>query len=264
VLGIGVSIPGLVQGPLGISNTYLNFNEKSIKDVLEDRFEKPVHVEHDAKAMALGELWFGSARGRQNVLCVNIGWGLGLGIIINGKIYYGSHFYAGEFGHLQIIPNGNLCYCGKRGCIETYASGKAIAQNARDKISDGAQSTLSKMDVKLDEIDAKMIIEAANSGDQFSIEILEDAAGYLGYGIAQLINMFNPELVIFGGRIATVKSFILNKIISTSVKHSLTHLNENIEFEVSQLGTKVGALGVAVLAASDLFEVDHLNPSAYV
>jgi predicted NBD/HSP70 family sugar kinase len=130
VLGIGISIPGVIQGPKGIRQTYFNFSNSSLEELLKDKFNKPVNIEHDAKAMALGELWFGSAKGKQNVLCINMGWGLGLGMILNGKIFYGSDFFAGEFGHLQIVPEGNLCYCGKKGCLETYASGKSIARVA--------------------------------------------------------------------------------------------------------------------------------------
>ncbi|MCK5147303.1 ROK family protein [bacterium] len=264
ILGIGISVPGLVQGQRGISETYLNFGDRPVAQVLSERFGKPVHIEHDAKAMTLGEMWFGAAKGRQNVLCLNVGWGLGLGMIINGRLHYGMNGYAGEFGHLQIVPDGLLCYCGKRGCLEMYASGKAIARNARDKIEKGAMTNLATPDGKeVDRIDAKRIIEAANGGDQFCIEIIEEAAGYLGFGIAQLLNIFNPELVIFGGRISPVK-FFLNPAISAAVKHSMTHLNKNVSFETSKLGAKSGALGVAVLAARELFEVEHLNPSAYV
>lgn len=264
VLGIGISVPGFVQGQRGISETYLNFGETPVADLLTERFGIPVHLEHDAKAMALGEMWFGSAKGRQNVLCLNVGWGLGLGMIINGRLHYGMKGYAGEFGHLQIVPDGHLCYCGKRGCLEMYASGKAIARNAHDKIAKGAMTNLVATDGReVERIDAKRIIEAANTGDQFCIEIIEEAARYLGYGIAQLINVIHPELVIFGGRISPVK-FFLNPAISATMKHSMTHLNQDVQFEVSKLGAKSGALGVAVLAARDLFEVEHLNPSAYV
>ncbi len=215
--------------------------------------------------MALGELWFGLAKNRRDVLCINFGWGLGLGIIINGKLYYGHNDYAGEFGHLQIVPEGNLCYCGKRGCLETYASGKAIARNAREKLEEGAETNMERMGIRnLDSLDAKVIIEAANRGDQFCIEILEEAAGHLGYGVAQLINIFNPELIIFGGRVSTVETFIINTIVAKAMKHSMTHLNSTMEFRVSQLGYKAGALGVSILAARDLFEIDHLNPTAFI
>ena len=264
VLGVGISIPGIVQGPKGISKTYFNFSDHSLEDLIKEKFNKPVNIEHDAKAMALGELWFGSAKGKQNVLCINMGWGLGLGMIINGKIFYGSDYFAGEFGHLQIVPEGNLCYCGKKGCLETYASGKAIARVAREKIEKGAQTIITSTIKNIEDIDAKVIFESANKGDTFSIEILEEVSSYLGFGLAQIINIINPEMIIFGGKIAVVNEFIINSIQTSAMKYSMTHLNKNIEFVVSELGTVAGALGVAMLEARELFEVEHLNPTAFV
>lgn len=265
VMGIGVAIPGLVQGPKGRSDTYFNFGSTKLKDVLSNEFKVPVHIEHDVKAMALGELKFGLAKGHQNVLCINIGWGIAMGIIINGQLYYGSDDYAGEFGHMQINQEGDLCYCGKRGCLETMASGQAIAHNAKEKIAKGAVTKITlDEDFNIESLDAKVIIEAAASGDQFSIEILEEAGRNIGFGVAQVINILNPEMIIFGGRISTAEKFIIDTISTTSMKFSLTHLNRNTRFVVSQLGYKAGALGVAFLASNELFEVDYLNPSAFV
>lgn len=265
LLGIGLSIPGIVRGREGISESYLNFGATPLREVLEAEFRKPVHIEHDAKAMALGERWFGAARNASDVLCLNIGWGLGLGIIADGRLYYGRDGYAGEFGHLQVVPNGLLCQCGKRGCLETVASGKAIARMARERLLGGAPSRLlEKAMVPALELDAEQVVNAAMAGDQFSIEILEEAGRFLGEGVAKLINLFNPELIILGGRVSSAKHFILDPVRGTALKQSLTQLNRNVEFTISDLGTKSGALGVAMLAARDLFEVEHLNPTAFV
>ncbi len=265
ILGIGVAIPGIVRGQEGISETYLKFKDQSVRDAFTKKFKKPVHIEHDAKAMALGELWMGKAKGYQNVLCLNLGWGVGLGIIVDGKIYYGKDGFAGEFGHIQVVPDGELCYCGKYGCLETVASGKALTRIARNKILNGEKSILTKSDdFDINKLDARSILEAANKGDQFSIDLLESTGKYLGLGIAYLINIFNPEKIIFGGGITVANPYLLDSIISTAMKHSLTHINKNIQFEVSSLGFKAGAIGVAMLAVKDLFEVDHLNPTAYV
>jgi len=264
ILGLGFSIPGIVQGPKGETRTYFNFENKSLKEVLHNKLQKPVHIEHDAKAMALGEKWFGAARERDNVICINLGWGIGSGIIIDGKLYYGSDYFAGEFGHLQVEPDGNLCYCGKKGCLETYASGRALANIAREKIRNGAETIIKqKAGDDLEVIDTKMIVEAVKEGDQFAFEILEEGAKYIGQALAQMINILNPELIIFGGQIAT-KSSIVNLVQSSTMKYSMPHINENLEFVTSNLGIKEGALGVAMLEAQKLFEVEHLNPQAYV
>lgn len=265
LLGIGVSLPGIVRGREGISESYLHFGQTALRDTLQERFKKTVHIEHDAKAMALGERWFGAAKNVSNALCLNVGWGLGLGIILDGKIYYGRDGYAGEFGHIQVADNGKLCQCGKRGCLETVASGRAIADLARERLSAGAVSKLKERgNQSLGKIDAAQVVKAAISGDQFSIEILEEAGRYLGEGIAKLINIFNPELVILGGRVAGAKQFILDPVRAAATKQSLAQLNAGVDFRISELGTKSGALGVAMLAARDLFEVEHLNPSALV
>ena len=115
LFGIGVSLPGIVRGREGISETYLNFGQTPLREILEERWKTSVLIEHDAKAMAMGEYWFGSARNLKDVLCINIGWGLGLGIILNGKLVYGHHGYAGEFGHINIADTDLPCVCGKRG-----------------------------------------------------------------------------------------------------------------------------------------------------
>jgi glucokinase-like ROK family protein len=265
IFGIGISIPGIVKGREGFSYTYLNFESSSVRDVFEKKFNKPVHIEHDVKAMAIGELWMGKAKGYQNVLCINVGWGVALGIIIDGKIYYGKDGFSGEFGHLQVVPEGELCYCGKRGCLETVSSAKAITRIAKEKIQNGEKTIILKnQNFDLEKLDAATIIEAANKGDQFSIEILENAGKYLGLGIGYLINIFNPERIILGGGITRANPYIMDSMTSTAMKQSLVHISKKVEFHISELGFKAGAIGVAMLAVKDLFEVEHLNPTAYV
>jgi glucokinase-like ROK family protein len=265
LMGIGIAIPGIVRGREGISETYLSFENQSVREVLSKKFDKPVHIEHDAKAMAMGELWMGKAKGCQNALCLNLGWGVGLGIIIDGKIYYGNDGFSGEFGHLQVVPEGELCYCGKLGCLETVASGKALTRIAKNKILEGNKSIIiEEKNFDIDKLDARTILEAANKGDQFSIELLESTGKYLGQGIGYLINIFNPEKIILGGGITVANPYLIDSIISNAMKQSLTHINKNIEFEISSLGFKAGAIGVAILVVKDLFEVEHLNPAAYV
>lgn len=265
LLGIGISLPGMVKGKEGLGETYFNFGDAPARDILSRRFKKPVHLEHDLEAMAFGERWFGAAKDVKNALCVNIGWGLGLGMIIDGKVYYGEDGYAGEFGHIQVVKNGELCYCGKRGCLETVSSGKAITRIARERISNGATTIMtSELNLKIEQIDSEAVLNAASKGDQFSIEILEEASRYLGAGIAVLINLLNPALVILGGGVPTGAPYLLESVRTNAMKHSLVQLNRNLRFATSNLGNKAGALGVAVYLAEDLFDVERLNPSAYV
>lgn len=265
MLGVGISLPGIVRGREGVSESYMNFDGKPVRDILHERFEKPVHVEHDAKAMALGERWFGAAKHSAHALCLNVGWGLGLGIILEGRLVYGRDGYAGEFGHIEAVPDGKLCYCGRRGCLETVASGRAIAELARERLAGGAVSRLAGIvKGKFERIDTQLVVEAALGGDQFAIELLDEVGRYLGTGVATLINIFNPEVVVVGGRVAGAGEFIINPVRTEAMQQSHVKLGQKVRFVSSPLGAKAGALGVAMLAARDLFEVEHLNPSAFV
>lgn len=250
-MGAGFSIPGIINSATGESESYLNFG-KPIKDLFEEELKLPVIIEHDAKAMAYGEFWLGGAKSLQNVICVNYGWGLGLGMILNGNIYYGQNGYAGEFGHIPVVANGEQCYCGKRGCLETVSSGKSIERIAREKLAGGVPSILNNSGKNVAEIETSDILEAANSGDQFSIELLQEAGFYLGYGIATLINIMNPDKIILNGSISKVADYILDSVRSSAMKHSHVKLNNKVEFEISKLGHKAAALGAARLIANNV------------
>lgn len=249
LISIGFSIPGILRSKTGESDSYLHF-EKPLGEMLSDILQKPVVIENDAKAMAYGEYWFGEAVNKKNVICINYGWGLGAGLILNGQLFYGSNGYAGEFGHIPAIVNGVQCYCGKRGCLETMSSGQSIERIAKEQLVKGITSILTT-EKQIEDIDAGDILNAANQGDQFSIEILEKAGYYLGYGIAILINIFNPEKIIIGGNISNLADYILDSIRSSAMKHSLVTLNRDVEFQVTKLGNKAAALGVARLAATE-------------
>lgn len=265
LLGIGISLPGMVKGKQGLGETYFNFGDEPVTEILSRRFNKPVHLEHNLEAMAFGERWFGAARDVDNAVCINVGWGLGAGIIIDGKVYYGHDGYAGEFGHIQVVKNGELCYCGKKGCLETVASGRAVTRLAREKLAGGAKSIIRReLGLKVEEIDVETLLKAAASGDEFSIEILDEAATYLGAGIAILINLLNPAIVIIGGGIFTAAPYLLETVQVNALKHALVPLSRNVKFVTSSLGNKAGALGAAAYLAKDLFDVERLNPSAYV
>lgn len=249
LLGIGISLPGIVDGKNGISYTYLKIDNITIKEYLEKTFGVIVRIEHDVKSMSIGELYFGKNKYLDNTIYLNFGWGLGIGIIIDNKLYFGKNSYSGEFGHIPVVSNGELCYCGKTGCLETVASGRAITKKVKDKLSSGASSIILKTIQDPEQIEPLDILKAANKGDQFSIEILEEAGKYLGIGIAMLINIFNPERIIIGGTFTQVANYILDVAKNNAMKHSLTQLNKHVKFEISNLANNAGALGIARLTA---------------
>ncbi len=260
LMSVGIAMPGFVNVIKKRGKSFFDFGKKSFGEILHERWRLPVHIENDAKAMALGERWFGSARDKKMALCINIGWGLGLGIIIDKKVFYGRDGYSGEFGHIEAVKNGTLCWCGKRGCLETAVSGRAIARIAEDRLSQQPISMLKNSS----SINAADVVQAAISGDQFAIDILTEAGHYLGEGIAKLINIFNPEIVILGGRVAGAGELILNPVRLAVSEHSMFDLSKDVSITATQLGPNAGALGVAMVATRDLFEIDQFNPTAFV
>ncbi len=265
VLGVGLAIPGLVNCKLGKSYTFLNFDERPIREIFEKKLDLPVFVENDARAMALGELWFGLAKNARNALCLNLGWGIGLGIITNRTIYHGHDGFAGEFGHITLKENGPLCQCGKYGCLESLASGHAIAEQARQLVRAGKKTKLRALvrgDVEA--INPEWVVKAAQMGDQLSIEIIEQAGRYIGQGLAILINLFNPEIVILGGRVSRAGRFLLNPIQTEATKRALPHISERAQIVVSELGYLAGALGATTLVKKEIFQTNHIDVSSFV
>jgi len=264
ILGIGIAIPGLVNSQKGDSYTYLNFEDETTQKVFENRFNNSIRIENDVKAMALGEIGFGKAKEIKNAACINLGWGIGMSLILNGEIYYGKSGFAGEFGHIIIEEKGPLCHCGKRGCLETVASGRAIGQIARDTLNKGIESQIKYSIDSIDNVDEETIVEYARRGDQFSIEILEKAGVYIGKTLGKLINLFNPELIILGGRGSRADEFILYPIRTAALHHSLVELGKDAKIVISDLGDMAGCLGATTLITREIFETSHINMGRYI
>ena len=223
-------------------------SDKPVAEVFRDKFGMEVLIENDAKARAFAELRFGLAHGRRNVLAIHLDWGIGLGIIVNGKLYKGRDGFAGEFGHLPMVDNGILCKCGKQGCLETIASGTAIARMAKEGLSAGRSSFLQELNINTQEnIEIRTVVQAATMGDQYSISILANVGHWLGKGFAYLIQIFNPELIILGGRMSEAKQFILPPIQQSIQIFCNPELGNEIEIKVSELGSQAGIQGVAAL-----------------
>jgi len=248
VLAVGLELPGLIDQKKGINITY--FPEiKNFSDELTKVFSMPVYFSHDSKLRAFTEQHFGLAQNKKNVLMLQADWGLGLGIIINGKLYPGKSGYSGEFGHLPIVDNGILCSCGKQGCLETIVSATAIARIAKQGIKGGTSSLISELiDNQIDKIDITTVIEAANRGDQFAISILSDVGYWLGKGIVYLIQIFNPELIVLGGRVAEAKQFITAPIQQAINTFSNRDISNDTEIKFSELGQLAGPIGAAAYA----------------
>ncbi|HEY3371068.1 MAG TPA: ROK family transcriptional regulator [Prolixibacteraceae bacterium] len=246
-LGIGIEMPGLVDSETGINKTYL-VSDLPVGELFRKKFGMEVLIENDAKTRAFAELRFGAAQSKRNVLAIHIDWGIGMGIIVNGKLYKGRDGFAGEFGHLPMVDNGILCKCGKQGCLETIASGTAVARLIIEEMKAGRSSLLGQLvDEDLEKIEIRKVVQAAILGDQYSISILANAGHWIGKGLSYLIQIFNPELIILGGRMSEAHQFILPPIQQSIHIYCNPELANGIQIKVSELGSQAGSQGVAAL-----------------
>lgn len=254
VIGIGIEMPGLISQELGMNKTYFPHIENLNKKIA-DIFGFPVFFDNDARMRTFAEQQFGLARGRQNVLMVHADWGIGLGLILNGQRYTGKSGFSGEFGHIPMIENGELCHCGKRGCLEAIASLAAIVRKAQQGVSNGSASLLTQLSGNEPlAIDANMVIKAARLGDQYSISILTEAGLMLGKGITYLIQVFNPELILIGGKLAEAAQFLKAPLEQSMFTYSNPDISEDVEIAFSAMGVRAGTLGAAAFAMDKLAE----------
>lgn len=252
ILAVGVNIPGRVKPASGYSYSIFYFEEKPLSQILEERIKIKIYIENDTRAMLYGEYMQGIVKGEKNILYINMSWGLGIAIFINGELYYGKSGFSGEFGHFCFFNNEVLCHCGKKGCIETEASGSALHRKLLEKYREGSSTILSKKIEKEEEITMEDMIEAIQKEDVLCIEILEEMGVSLGRGIAGLMNIFNPELVVLGGTLSLTGEYISLPIKSAIRKYSLNLVSQDTEIKVSKLSERAGVLGACLLSRSKI------------
>ena len=252
VLAYGFNLTGRVNNETGYCFSYFLGEDKPIVSVLEAELGKPTYVENDSRAMTYGEYICGASHGVKNMLYLNVAWGLGMGMIVDGKLSYGKSGFSGEIGHFPLLNNNCICHCGKMGCLETGASGSAVYRIFMEKLKEGRTSTLSDKYLNGETIHIDDIIAAVKEEDVLAIEVIEEIGATLGRAIAGLINLFNPELIIIGGRIAETKEYLLLPIKSAVQKHSLNMINSDTNIKFSKLGKKAGAIGSCMLSRSKL------------
>ncbi|WLD92799.1 ROK family transcriptional regulator [Alkalihalobacillus sp. AL-G] len=259
-IGIGVGMHGAVDVQKGISlfAPSLHLRDIPIKEIFEYEFDMLVKVENDARAMALGESWFGNGNGSKNVITINVGRGIGAGVVLDGELFYGEHFIAGELGHMTIDLSGPKCDCGNYGCLQTLADGPAIARRAIKEISIGSDSILTDwVEGKLEQIDGELIYKAAERGDELCINILKQTGKYLGIGLTNLIHILNPERIVIGGGVSNSGEFILGPLKETIQKRVLTNAAKKTDIVLSNLGENGGAIGAVALILVEIFKVKN-------
>jgi predicted NBD/HSP70 family sugar kinase len=253
ILGLGINLSGRINYKTGYSYSYFFFSETPLSKIIEEKTGIATYLENDSRAMAYGEFSCGVVTDEKNVLFVNIDHGIGLGLMIGGELYYGKSGFSGEFGHIPIFSNEIICHCGKKGCLETEASGNALIQSFKQRLTEGASSIITKNGKSIDDIQLADIIQAANKDDVLAIELIGQMAEKLGRGIALLINIFNPELIIIGGSLSTTGDYIKLPIKSAINKYSLSIVNSDTEIKISAMGERAGIMGACLLVRNKLF-----------
>ncbi len=255
ILSAGINISGRINTETGHSYSMYFFNEQPLTEILQERLGIHVTIDNDSRAMAYGEYMNGVVGDEKNVLFVNCSWGLGLGIITNGQLYYGKSGFSGEFGHLSVFENDVICHCGKKGCLETQASGSFIHRRFLEKMDEGYSSMLDKKKRNGESITQEDILDAAMQEDMLAIELIEEVGNTLGKQIAGLINLFNPEMVIIGGVVALTGDYLLLPIRSSVKKYSLNLVSKDTTIKLSKLGDKAGVIGACLLSRSKMLGI---------
>lgn len=255
IITCGVNLSGRVNSGSGYSLTYMVGEYKPLTEMLEAQLGMHVTIENDSRAMTYAEYLTSCNNGEKNMIFVNVSWGLGMGMILDGKLYFGRSGFSGELGHTPVLNNDVICKCGKVGCLETGASASAMHRILTEKMREGRNSLLMEKVKKGQDFTIEDIVAAARNEDVLVIETIEEVGRTLGKAIAGLINLFNPELVIIGGRLSETRDYLMLPIKSSINKHSLNFVNQDTTFRFSKLGNKAGALGACLLSRSKLIGI---------
>nr|WP_068887559.1 ROK family protein [Pedobacter panaciterrae] len=251
-LGVGIGMPGFVNAEQGVNHTFLKSpDEKTLTDYLKKSLGLPVFIENDSSLIAFAELKFGIGKGYNDIMVVNIGWGIGLGMIINGNLFKGHNGYAGEFSHIPLSQSNKLCSCGKRGCLEVDTSLLVLVERARTEMANGISSSMEILFKDESRLQGDHFLDAARAGDPLAISILSDAAFLIGKGIATLIHIMNPELIVLSGRGAAAGKFLMAPIQQAINEFCIPRLAEHSEIKVSELASESELLGAATLVVEN-------------
>lgn len=245
VLGIGVAMHGVVEIESGISlySSKTGLRNVPIKETLEAAFDLPVTVENNSRAMAIGEYWFGDYGYIQRFSVINIGRGVGSGLIVNDKLCYGAQDLTGEIGHVSISLDGDVCSCGNRGCFETFVSGDAIVKRAKKMIQDAP-----------DDLTAEKVYAFAKEGKTDYIHVLEETGKLIGIGIINLVHTVNPDQIVLGGGVMKSADFLMPQIQQTIRERALTEkAKAETKVVISKIGDDATVLGAAALLLTELF-----------
>ncbi len=252
ISAVGLGVPGLADVEAGILLTSPNLHgwqDVPLGDAIQDKLKKKTFLINDGSAAALGEYYFGAAKGVAHFIYVTISTGIGGGIVVDGRLLNGFNGMAGEIGHMTISEEGPACHCGNRGCWESLASGTALAKAARNRIETGADTTmLSLAEGKIDKVTAQTVQFAAEKGDPVANELILKTAYHFGVGLANLVNIFNPEMIVIGGGLSKMGERLLRPAREVAEKRAFKQAYRAVRFIPAALGRNSGVLGAAAFA----------------
>lgn len=262
IMCANINVPGRVNSRTGTSATTFNFEETantSLAEILKDRIGIPIYIENDTKAMAYGEYMSGLNKSYKNMCYVNIGWGLGIALIVDGHLYLGKDGYSGELGHVHYFNNNILCHCGKKGCLETELSGRAIVRKLSERILQGDTSILSNKVKSGATITTDDIIEAVKKEDALCIEFISAIGTELGHQLSGLVNIFNPDVIVIGGSLSKIESYYFLQYTRLAIRQfSLKLISQDLPVISSALGEDAAIIGACMIARSKILtgEID--------
>lgn len=251
--GIGVACAGGIDSGRGVvvtpSPNMRDWVDIPLGDIIQERFKISTFIVNDASAAALGEHRSGAGMGVNNLVLFTLGTGIGGGIIANGELYLGAVGAAAEIGHMTVDANGPKCGCGNTGCLEMLASGRAVERDAIKRISRGEKSSLSEMaGGKMEDITAEMVGAAAKNGDPLALDVLMQAAYYLGIGMVNVVNIFNPEMIVLGGGMAELGDLFIGPGRKMVAERAFPVSSRAVRVVAAQLGNEAGVCGAAAFA----------------
>jgi predicted NBD/HSP70 family sugar kinase len=248
LLGVGLGLAGIVDSQRGLLrlSPYFGWRDVPLRALLQARLKVPVYVDNDVNTLTLAEKWFGAGQGVDHFLTVTVGRGVGLGIVLNGQFYRGAHGGAGEFGHTVIEPDGPLCDCGKRGCLETFVGDPGLLRMAGEAAARG------ELDGPV--ADTAELVRRAAAGEPGARAVFAQAGEVLGRGIANLINLFNPERLIIGGEGVRAGEWLFSPMRAAVERYVMAGLARDTEIRVEPWGDDAWARGAASLVLRELFE----------
>lgn len=249
ILNICMNVAGRVNPQVGSAYGYYTWMDEPLAQAMSSKLGYPFSIDNDTRSMAYAEYVKGCSKGLKNVVFVNIGWGLGMSMIIDGKLYFGKSGYSGEFGHMHAYNNGVICHCGKIGCLETEVSGMALIKKLTKQLQDGRKSVLSdKVVGRKEALTLQDVLEAIAREDVLCVEALQNVADELGKSLAGIINIFNPEMLVIGGDLSVTGDYLTLPVSMGIKKYSLNVVSEDSQIVSSALKEKAGLIGACLMA----------------